>query len=197
MNWLYIAVMAYIVISALRGFHTGFLKAVYSMAALLLMAVFVTWATPRISHMLRLYTPLYERTLSASEKYIERQSGEYEEIVELLHIPQTAAAALANVCIGAVGFLISLLLISFLLMRIAKRLDLFEKTPGIHIIDKISGFFAGIVRAFFGIWIMFILIKASAILPTSTACIKLIKSSAVLTELYERNRLWELIQNLI
>ena len=52
MNWLYIIVMAYIVVSALRGFHKGFIRVVYSMAAILAAVVFVSVTAPYISRMI-------------------------------------------------------------------------------------------------------------------------------------------------
>ena len=73
MNWLYIIVMAYIVISALRGYHRGFLRVVYSMAALLISIIFIGIMTPLAGGILRQYTPVYDQLEKGCEKLIRTQ----------------------------------------------------------------------------------------------------------------------------
>ncbi len=73
MNWLYLITMAYIVISALRGFHKGFLREVYGLLSLLATIVFVAVSVPLISDMLQEYTPIYGYIATGSEDYVREQ----------------------------------------------------------------------------------------------------------------------------
>ena len=72
MNWLYLVVMAYIVLSALRGFHKGFLKVVYSIVSIFVAVVFVVLAAPQISHVID-GTNLSKQIESGCEDYVREQ----------------------------------------------------------------------------------------------------------------------------
>lgn len=97
MNWLYVVVMAYIVLSALRGYHIGFLKVVYSMAALLITAICLALAVPWASQMLKNYTPVYQWVEEHSEVYVREQihkklqSGSFGEVIDFpgVSLPQS------------------------------------------------------------------------------------------------------------
>ncbi len=173
MNWLYIVTMAYIVLSALRGFHKGFLRVVYSMAALLITVVFVASAAPVIKNMLQKYTPVEQWLTAACEN---------EE--------------LAAFCMSVAAFAASLVIIWLILLYIGRKLDLFAKTPGIHIINMILGFIAGTVKAFIVIWLVFLIIKITSAVPSSASLIKLIEENDVLRSMYDQNRLLELLQKM-
>lgn len=174
MNWLYIIVMSYIVLSGLSGYHKGFLKVVYSMVGLLVAVFFITAMVPPMGHALK--------DNKALSRWLEEKCG---------------AEELAGLCINVFAFFIVLIIVWLVLWRIGKMLDLFAKTPGIHLINMIFGFFAGIVKAFLVIWIVFLLIRVTSFLPGSEVLINQIKNDAVLRDLYEHNRVYELINNLL
>ena len=58
------------------------------------------------------------------------------------------------------------------------------------------GFFAGIVKAFLVVWVAFLLIRLTQILPYSAMLLRMIEENAVLQGLYEKNVVLELIQKL-
>ena len=60
----------------------------------------------------------------------------------------------------------------------------------------ILGFFAGIVKAFLVVWVAFLLIRLTQILPYSAMLLRMIEENAVLQGLYEKNVVLELIQKL-
>ncbi len=225
MNWLYIVVMGYIVFSAWRGFHKGFLRVAYSLAALFITVVFVAFAVPAVRDFLIEHTVIAEQIEIRSEAYIREQidrkiedgtlaenlelpwlaipeflqgeleSGTKEAIEDVLEsqgIYRKIAKAAADFIVSAIAFFLSLAVIQIILIIIGKKLDLFSRVPGVHIVNMILGFCAGVVKAFFVIWIVFALIKASAILPVSAALIDMIEEDAVLKGLYERNWILEL-----
>ena len=52
MNWFYFTVMGYIIVSALRGFHKGFLRVIYSVAALAASIVFIAVTMPMFHNLI-------------------------------------------------------------------------------------------------------------------------------------------------
>lgn len=126
--------------------------------------------------------------------------GSKESILDLMEeqgVYQKAAKAIADFCISCIAFFLALAIISILLFLAGRKLDLFSKTPGIHLANMILGFLAGIAKAFVVIWIVFSLIQATAVLPSSAALIDLIEENAVLHGLYEKNRILELVQRIM
>ncbi len=79
MNWLYIAVMGYIVFSALRGFHKGFFRVAYSLAAWLITIVFIGLAVPAARDMIVEHTTIAVQIEKTSEKYIRKQINQMIE----------------------------------------------------------------------------------------------------------------------
>lgn len=227
MNWLYLVVMGYIVISALRGFHKGFLRVIYSVAALAVTVIFIAVAAPMFRKVILESTTIAQQIEKGSEKYVREQiqkkleDGTLTESTrlpwvtlpktlqkELGHASQSAIAdllesqgiykkmaeAIADFSVSVITFFLALVIIWLILFIIGKKLDLFSRKPGIHLVNMIFGFFAGVVKAFFVIWIVFMLIKATEILPTSAALIDRIEENAVLRGLYEQNLVSDLMK---
>lgn len=67
MNWLLILVIVLIAGNIAWGIYRGFLRVVYSMAAWILILVFVTWATPFVTDVLKEYTGIDERIAEGCE----------------------------------------------------------------------------------------------------------------------------------
>lgn len=220
MNWLYLTVMGYIVISALWGFHKGFLRVIYSMAALAVTVIFIAVAAPMFRKVILESTTIVQQIEKGSEKYVREQiqkkledgtftgSTQLPWITlpktlrkELGHASQSAisdllesqgiykkmAEAIADFSVSAIAFFLALIIIWLILFLIGRRLDLFSKKPGIHLVNMVFGFFAGVAKAFFVIWVVFALVKATEILPMSAALIRMIEENAVLRGLYEQN----------
>lgn len=174
MNWLYIVTMLYIVLSGLRGYHKGFLKVVYSMAGFLIAVLCIAFTVPPFGHALRKNKTVYHWIKARCQDKM-----------------------MAEFCIYALSFFIVLFAVIFILWRIGRMLDLFTKTPGIHLVNMIFGFFAGIVKAFLVIWTWFTFIKITSFLPVSAELIEKISEDAVLQSLYEQNRVYEILKDLL
>lgn len=227
MNWLYILVMGYIILSALRGYHKGFLQVVYAAAAWILAVLFIAVTAPMVRNVLLEATPLEHQIETGCEKLVRRQverkleDGSWMELTELpwAAIPKTLkkelnqaaksavpgilesqriyqkmARAAAQFCMGMIAFLISFLVIAVILFLVGRKLNLFSKKPGIHLVNMIFGFLAGAAKALLVIWVVFLLIDATKILPASAALLRLIEENDVLRGLHENNRVLELLK---
>lgn len=76
MNWVLIAVLLVLAISAVVGYSKGLLRIAYSMVAWILVLVFVSWATPHINLYLLENTLIYERIESHCEESIRLSTNE-------------------------------------------------------------------------------------------------------------------------
>lgn len=225
MNWLYLVVMAYIVLSALRGFHKGFLKVVYSIVSIFVAVVFVVLAAPQISHVID-GTNLSKQIESGCEDYVRKQvvrqldennladlvpswlklpkkiekelkkgsGAAAADLMEQQGIYKKAAKMMADFFVNLIAFVTALLIISIIIFIIGRQLDMFSKTPGIHIANMVMGFIAGALKAFLVIWIVFLLIKITDFLPSSARLISMIEENGVLKNLYDQNRILELLK---
>lgn len=227
MNWLYFTVMGYIITSALRGYHRGFIRVVYSIVSLIAAIIFVSFTTPVLRDVLLESTTIKQQIETGSEAYIRKQIGKklkdgtwqgiadlssfalpksvqkelnkaanssVSEILESQGVYQKMAEAAADLCVTAIALAAGWIIIWVILHFIRKRLYKFARKPGIHLINMILGFFAGIVKAFLVIWVAFLLIRMTQILPYSAMLLRMIEENAVLQGLYEKNIVLELIQ---
>lgn len=131
----------------------------------------------------------FARQLERGTREIILESLEAEGVYEKM------AAALAEIVLGILAFIVSMIVILFILWRIGRALDLFSRAPVIHLANKIFGVFAGIIQAFVVIWLAFLLIRMTSALPVSASLVEMIDENAILRDLYEHNRLLELLQN--
>lgn len=76
MNWVLIAVLLVLVISAIVGYSKGMLRIAYSMIAWMLVLAFVSWATPHINRYLLENTLIYEKIESRCEETIRLSADE-------------------------------------------------------------------------------------------------------------------------
>ena len=231
MNWLYITVMGYIIVCALRGFHKGFLRVVYSIVSLAVAVVFIAVTAPMLRNVILGSTTIGQQIKAGSDRYVREQIDKKleestftddmelswlsilpKELQKELHkdLNQTARSpiphilesqgvykkiseGIADISVWVIAFLLAFILILVILFFIGRKLDLFSRKPGIHLVNMIFGFLAGIVKAFLVIWVAFSFIELTKILPVSAALIRQIDENAVLKGLYEQNMIRDLL----
>ena len=231
MNWLYITVMGYIIVCALRGFHKGFLRVVYSIVSLAVAVVFIAVTAPMLRNVILESTTIRQQIKAGSDRNVRKQIDKKleestftddmelswlsilpKELQKELHkdLNQTARSSIphilesqgvykkisegiADISVWVIAFLLAFILILVILFFIGRKLDLFSRKPGIHLVNMIFGFLAGIVKAFLVIWVAFSFIELTKILPVSAALIRQIDENAVLKGLYEQNMIRDLL----
>ena len=72
MNWVLIIVLFVLAASAILGYYKGVLRIAYSLAAWVIVLVFVTWATPYIDRILTENTSIDEKLLSYCEETLRQ-----------------------------------------------------------------------------------------------------------------------------
>ncbi len=231
MNWLYITVMGYIIVCALRGFHKGFLRVVYSIVSLAVAVVFIAVTAPMLRNVILESTTIRQQIKAGSDRYVREQIDKKLEestftddmelswltilpkelqkelykdlnqtarssiphILESQGVYKKISEGIADISVWVIAFLLAFILILVILFFIGRKLDLFSRKPGIHLVNMIFGFLAGIVKAFLVIWVAFSFIELTKILPVSAALIRQIEENAVLKGLYEQNMIRDLL----
>lgn len=223
--------MGYIIVCALRGFHKGFLRVVYSIVSLAVAVVFIAVTAPMLRNVILESTAIRQQIKAGSDRYVREQIDKKleestftddmelswltilpKELQKELHkdLNQTARSSIphilesqgvykkisegiADISVWVIAFLLAFILILVILFFIGRKLDLFSRKPGIHLVNMIFGFLAGIVKAFLVIWVAFSFIELTKILPVSAALIRQIEENAVLKGLYEQNMIRDLL----
>ena len=67
MNWVLIIVLFVLAVSAILGYYKGVLRIAYSLAAWVIILVFVTWAAPHINRIIAENTSMDEKLLNYCE----------------------------------------------------------------------------------------------------------------------------------
>ncbi len=81
MNWVLVAVLTILAVSAIIGYCKGMLRIIYSMVAWIAVLVFVVWSMPYINHYLRENTLIYEKIEAHCEDTIRHSADDEIERV--------------------------------------------------------------------------------------------------------------------
>lgn len=76
MNWILILVLVVLAISIIEGYRKGLLRIIYSLVSWVIVFVFVSWATPYITHFLMENTTIYERIEMHCEETVRQSAKE-------------------------------------------------------------------------------------------------------------------------
>lgn len=76
MNWVLIAVLIILAVSAIAGYCKGMLRIVYSMIAWIIVLAFVVWSIPHINLYLRENTLIYEKIETYCEERVRRSAND-------------------------------------------------------------------------------------------------------------------------
>lgn len=76
MNWVLVAVLIILAVSAIVGYCKGMLRIVYSMVAWMIVLAFVVWSIPHINLYLRENTLIYEKIEAHCEEMVRRSAND-------------------------------------------------------------------------------------------------------------------------
>lgn len=99
MNWLLIAVMAIIVVNALIGLKTGFIKTAFSLCSLIIAIILTAWLSPYVNDFMKGNVKIYNYISSKAEKMLKFDDKEYTEskqeaLIDELHLPKSIKKSL-------------------------------------------------------------------------------------------------------
>lgn len=132
MNWVLIIVLTVLGLGMFYGYRMGLLRMIYSMAAWILVLVFVSWATPHVTDFLLNETALYDKIHARCMESVRQTANEQTE--KELGGRETEMEAL--------GLKLPDSVIENILNKTADAADGFLETGGIYtqIADEMAGF---------------------------------------------------------
>lgn len=104
---------------------------------------------------------------------------------------------LARMIVNAIVFFCTFIVLSLLFSVTLLLMNMVMKLPGLNMINRLGGAAFGLVEALLVIWIAFVLIDFAVGTKVGTQLVTQIHDSKILSLIYEKNVIAQLIQNVI
>ena len=170
MNWLTFIVIAYILLSAHRGYRKGLVLSAYSLISTIIAVIFMACLTPIVRNVIdkEFYPLINEKIPGFFRGYF----------------------------LNAVSFIICTLLILLVIAIIKVEINKIIKDSVLRIPDMIAGMALGVMKAFIIIWIAFLIFEWTSSLEFSRLCLEQIQENSILQMLSESNLIKQILQML-
>ena len=193
MNWLLILVVLLVAGNIVWGFFRGFLRVVYSMAAWILILVFVTFATPYVADWMTEHTGLNTRIEKNCKEKLqnavagEEKGTEEQNTQEQSGLYNTIASKASSLAMKAIAFVIVMLITVIAFHLIATAIDLVARLPVIGEVNHMLGGIAGLIKGLLLVWLVFAFAAMGAATEAGSVVIDAVYQSEILQWLYENN----------
>lgn len=222
MNVVLLIVLAIIIINAYIGRRLGLVKILFSMLSMLIAIALTMWISPKINNVLLNNNKVYEKVISGVERSFEEKdknkAKDQDEYINNLPIPESLQKSIkkneliekqtdkitnqfkqnvygymAKVVIKTMTFLITFLTVFILLRIFSLALNIISKLPVINALNRTGGLLVGLAQGIVIVWILFIVITASTSTELGKLALESIKSSKILSFMYEKNFIFDVI----
>ncbi|MCR5272868.1 MAG: CvpA family protein [Lachnospiraceae bacterium] len=119
-----------------------------------------------------------------------------EGLVEESGVYKVMAENISHFIIKGIAFLITWIIVWFVLLLIENSLNLVSYIPVLGTVNRTLGIIAGAFKVLLLIWIFFYIVSLCCTTEFGAVCISQIRSSAILTWLYENNLLLRFVVGL-
>lgn len=224
MNGLEITVIIIFVLFAVAGYFTGFLRMIYSLAAWVVIFVFVTFVTPYVADFIEGNTnlkPMIKEKCSGyiaemAKDQIEEEAESYEDsfflpeniikeitgpagesiggILEGSGIYDEIAEQISHYIIKGIAFFITLTLAGIIVFWISHVLNLVSHISLVQGPNKILGAAVGALKGLVLVWLIFYIIELCGTSETGRQFLQNIDESFFLSFLYDHNILLQILR---
>lgn len=185
MNWLAVAVVGFILLSAWDGHRKGFIKKSVGIISMVLTLAAASTVSPYIMNFLKEKTAVY-RVL---QNGIASSDLNIIEAMEAIGLEEAASGYLADMALQAAAFLITFLLAGVLVQGIVFSLGIVAKLPILHGLNKWAGLILGLSEGILFVWIFFFVVTVCAGTKTGGQLLWMIADSNLLSWIYRKNLL--------
>ncbi|HHT97745.1 MAG TPA: CvpA family protein [Clostridiales bacterium] len=222
MNIVLLIVLAIIIINAYIGRRLGLVKILFSMLSMVIAIALTMWISPKIDKVLLNNDKVYEKVINGVEKSFEEkdknEAKDQDEYINKLPIPESLRKSIkenelvekqtekitnqfkqnvygymAKVVIKAIAFLITFMTVFIMLRVLSLALNVISKLPIINALNQSGGLLVGLVQGVIIVWILFIVITASSSTELGKMALDSIKSSKILSFIYDTNFIFDII----
>lgn len=120
-----------------------------------------------------------------------------DAVLETTGVYSAMAQRLAEFAVDGIAFFISLIICSILLHFIGRAIDIVSKIPVLKGINQILGLMAGLLQGLIMVWIFCYFITATQAFPFGQHLMTQVRSSQLLTILYDNNMVLYVISILL
>ena len=186
MNWLLLAVVAFLFLAAWDGHRKGFIKKSVGIVSMILTLAVTSIATPYIAKFLQEQTALD----SVLQKGIASSEIDVFETLEAIGLGEVIGDYLADMILQVAAFQITLMLVGVLVHGIAFSLGIAARLPVLHGINKMAGLALGLVEGVLVVWVLFLAITAFSTTTLGGELLVMISDSSLLSWIYRKNFLF-------
>lgn len=216
MNWLFWATIAFLILSAIWGYHKGFVKIAYSLASTLVALALVAVLAPHVQTLIIEKTPFYDKTVEICTTRIQEKMNQAAEeagnnvvdvlkeaglpegvlnVIDKIEIQEsgdsTAAQQAGEKVAQWVVLIISIVVTYVVAMIVIKVLggilNIATKLPIIKGANKWLGLALGFVQGTFNVWLAGLVLSSVCTTETGRYLISLVYENLFLKFLYEKN----------
>lgn len=186
MNWLLLAVVAFLFLAAWDGHRKGFIKKSVGIVSMILTLTVTSIATPYIAKFLQEQTALD----SVLQKGIASSEIDVFETLEAIGLGEVIGDYLADMILQVAAFQITLMLVGVLVHGIAFSLGIAARLPVLHGINKMVGLALGLVEGVLVVWVLFLAITVFSTTTLGGELLVMISDSSFLSWIYRKNFLF-------
>lgn len=223
MNWMLIIVAAILIINALIGWKTGFIKMIFSLCFMILAVVLTLWISPYVNNFMRGNDKIYGSVTEKVEKVLPKVSDKTDKneqisTIEGLTLPKSIKDALiennntevykklavnsfqeylsnylTGIVINALAFVITFAIILISLWVLCFVLDLISKLPLLNQVNHLAGLLAGLVHGLVIVWIFFLVLTVFQSSELGQKAMQMIGDNEILSLIYNNNILIDFV----
>jgi len=223
MNWLTFIVIMVFILCVLTGVRRGMIKSIYSVGVVIVGFLLAAILNPLVSHFLHENNSIYQTVYKAVEENIKIEGKiktltQENDVIAELPLPELVRKKLkennnteiyqamavdnfkqyiytyiTNMILNAISYLALFVLIAVLLRILAEALNIISKLPVIKELDQLAGGVLGLLQAFLLFWIFTGVLAVCSHTAWAQNLYGMINDSEVLSVLYNRNLLVEII----
>jgi len=215
MNWMLVIVLVIIILNALTGLKVGLTKILFSLFSFIIAMAISVWISPVVNNMLKNNEKFYEKTKQKMEAILfeglENTDG-IDELIGELPLPKSIkesliknksqketnaksyiAAHVTDIALKAMSFIISFVVVFIGLWVISIALNIISKLPILNQINKLAGLLVGGLQGLVVVWIIFTIVTMFSGTELGSTAFKQIESSSILSFLYDKNILTNVV----
>jgi uncharacterized membrane protein required for colicin V production len=217
MNWLLVIILGIIIVNAFIGRKVGLIKIIFSLFSFIIALMLTVWISPSVKGMLKNNETFYEKASQKVENMLfeeQKETDDTDDMIEGLPLPKSIKETLkenkdkqeANIkayvitqvtdmAINALAFVLTFVVVFVALWIVSICLNIVSKLPILNQLNKLTGFLVGGLQGLIIVWILFIIITLFSGTALGGKAYEQIESSMILSYLYDKNFLLNIIMN--
>lgn len=207
-NLILILIILFLIFDFMKGYESGLLKRLLSLANLIIAIIMTRTMTPIAVEVVKDFTNIQSSISNALYKVLMKTDIFDKVDVSIIgnifnaqdmtnamseYINTNLTNLILNIVCGAGVFFTSLIFLKI----ICKLLDIVDVIPVVGELNKILGGILGVVEGVFVIWLIFMIFRIFSAVPVVGKIVENIKGSPLVMFLYDNNMIYNILESLL